>query len=65
MRQRSDGETEDGGALFQRMGKFIAFNPVISADFTLASPPERLAAQVKSDIARWAPLVKAAGIKFK
>ena len=35
----------------------VGFAPV-------ASPPERLAAQIKSDIARWAPLVKAAGIKF-
>lgn len=35
----------------------VGFDPV-------AGSPETLAAQVKSDIARWAPLVKAAGIKF-
>jgi tripartite-type tricarboxylate transporter receptor subunit TctC len=35
----------------------VGFDPV-------GSTPEALAATVKEDIARWAPLVKAAGIKF-
>ena len=43
-------------ALRARLAK-LGFEPV-------AGMPETLAAQIKSDIARWAPVVKAAGVKF-